>query len=324
MTTDPHDNFEKRAKKATALLTLAADQGKVRGSCLKDEEMAALVDGRCGGTAIVCDFGPSRHLRPMLCGMAVFKEKRAQEAPRGRLYHLSRWKKLRYLGTALAAAASIVVYLNVVKMEDKAVEQAVIPQTMRLQEQNLAVPPLSSTDKEERDKSAPLVKETPAVLPAAPLAAPQAIGSGTAKGRFEVPPAPRQSIAKPQEERQKPAAAPMPAERKAAKDLTADSAQSMAESVGAPTAAPATENIGDWLEQLHAACLSGRDEAQFWRDMAARGMRLQASQVGIPSGVAEAKMATVLALVQGITGPDTAPQQCRLILAELAKESGNR
>jgi hypothetical protein len=84
------------------------------------------------------------------------------------------------------------------------------------------------------------------------------------------------------------------------------------------------ENIGNWLEQLRAACLSGKGEAQFWRDMAAWGMRLQTSRVGIGSGVAVAKMATVLALVQGITGPDTAPQQCRLILAELAKQSGNR
>ena len=323
MATDPDDNFEKRAKKATALLTLAADQGKVRGLCLKDEEMAALVDGRCGGarlSAILAHLGTCDRCYAEW----LFLKKNVQEAPRGRLYHLSRWRKLRYLGTALAAAASIAVYLNVVKMEDQAVEQAVLPQTMRLQEQNLAIPPLLSTDKEEKDKSAPLVKEAPAPLPAALLAAPQAIGGGTVKGILEGPPAPRQSIAKPQEERQKPAAASMPAKRQAAEDLTADSARPMAESAGTPAAAPAEENIGDWLEQLHAACLSGKDEAQFWRDMTVRGMRLQTSQAAIPPGVAGAKMATILALVQGISGPGTAPQQCRLILAELANESGNR
>jgi hypothetical protein len=324
MATDLYDEREKRVEKATALLTLAADKGKVRGSCLKGEEMAALIDGRSGGTASSGNLAHLSSCDRCYSEWLFLKKNVPQEVPRGRLYHLSRWKKLRYLGTALAAAASIAVYLNVVKMGDKAVEQAVIPQTMRLPDQNLAVPPLSSADKEETDKPAPLVKETPAVLSPAPLAAPQAMGSGTAKGRFEVLPAPRRSVAEPPEERPKPAAITMPAERKEAKDLTADSAQSMAESVGAPTAVPATEDKGDWLEQLHAACLSGRDEAQFWRDMAARGMRLQASQVGIGSGVAEAKMATVLALVQGITGPDTAPQQCRLILAELAKQSGNR
>jgi hypothetical protein len=324
MATDPDDNFEKSAEKATALLTLAADQGKVHGSCLKDEEMAALVDGRCGGTALSAILAHLSTCDRCYAEWLFLRKKVRQEAPRGRLYHLSRWRKLRYLGTALAAAASIAVYLNVLKMEDKGVEQAVVPQTMHLPDQKLTVPPLSPTDKEEKGSSAPLVNQAKAVLPAAPMPAAQAIGGGTAKGRFEVPPAPRQSVAKSQEERQKPAALPMPAERKAAKDLTADSSQSLAESAGTPAATPAEENIGDWLEQLHAACLSGIDEAQFWRDMAARGMVLQRSQTGIPPGVAGAKMATVLALVQGINGPGTAPPQCRLILAELAKESGNR
>jgi|GEM_PF-2044654 len=324
MATDSHDDFEKRVEKATALLTLAADQGKVRGSCLKDEEMAALVDGRCGATELPGILAHLSTCHRCYAEWLFLKKNGQQDALRGRLYPLSRWRKLRYLGTALAAAASIAVYLNVVKMEDKVVEQAVNPQTMRLPDQNLAVSPVSSTDKEEKERSAPLVNQTPALLPTAPLAAPKAIGGGTVKGKIAVPPAPGQSDAKPQEERQKPAAAPMPVKRQGAKELTADSARSMAESAVAPAAAPAMENIGDWLEQLRAACLSGIDEDQFWRDMAARGMRLQTAQTGIPSGVAEAKMATVLALVQGISGPGTAPQQCRLILAELAKESGSR
>ena len=324
MATDPHDNFEKKVEKATALLTLAADKGKVRGSCLKDEEIAALVDGRCGGLVLSELWSHLGSCDRCYTEWLFLKKNVQQEAPRGRLYHLSRWRKIRYLGTALAAAASIAVYLNVVKMDDKVVEQAVIPQTMRLPDQNLAVPPLSSTDKEEKEGSTPLVNQTQEALPAAPLAAPQAIGGGTAKGKLEIPPAPRRSVAKPQEEKQKPAAAPIQAKRQAAKDLTADSAQSMAESTGIPAAAPAVESLGDWLEQLHAACLSGREDVQFWRDMAVRGMRLQTSQTGIPQGVAGAKMATVLALVQGISGPGTAPPQCRLILAELANESGSR
>ena len=317
MTLDPHDNFEKRAEKATALLTLAADKGKVRGSCLKDEEMAALVDGRSGVTALPEIWAHLSTCDRCYAEWLLLQKNVQQEAHRGRLYHLSRWRKLRYLGTALAAAASIAVYLNVVKMEDKAVEQAVNPRTIFQEDTNVATPPsVSSKDKEEKITSVPLAEQAPALLPAAPMAAPTAIGSGTANGKFAVPPAPGQSVVKPQEERQKPAAAPIPAKRQVAKDLTADSARSMAEGAGAP----AVENLGDWLEQLRAACLSGRDEAQFWRDMAARGMRLQTPQ----AGVAEAKLATVLALVQGISGPGTAQQQCRLILAELAKESDNR
>ncbi len=286
--------------------------------------MAALVDGCYGGTALSAVLAHLSTCDRCYTEWLFLRKKVRQEAPRGRLYHLGRWRKLRYLGTALAAAASIAVYLNVVKMEDKGVEQAVVPQTMHLPDQKLAVPPLSPTDKEEKGSSAPLVNQAQAVLPAAPMPAPQAIGSGSAKGKLEVQQAPRRSIAKPQEEKQKTAPPPIQAESKAGKDMSTDSARSLAESAVAPAAAPAEENIGDWLEQLHAACLSGQYKAQFWRDMTARGMRLQSSQTGIPPGVAGAKMATVLALVQGISGPVTAPQQCRLILAELAKESGNR
>lgn len=94
--------------------------------------------------------------------------------------------------------------------------------------------------------------------------------------------------------------------------------------VDASAHAPAVshmEDLGAWHAQLQTACLAGRYEALFWQDMAKRGVQLQALQ---EAGDAQQKLTAVVALVQGITGPDKVQQQCRLILAELAKKSESR
>lgn len=318
MVTDFPNDRDKKVEQATALLTLAAEEGKVRGACLSDEEMAGLVDGRYGGNALSEFWEHLGSCNRCYEQWLFLKKIIRQDAPRDRLYHLSWLRKFRYIGTALAAAASIAVYLNVVKMEDTVVEQAVVPQTMLLQDKNTVFQaPMTVAVKEKKNKPARMTEEAPVVLPAAPSAAPMAVGSGAAKGRLEALPVSRQSAPKPREERQQSAStAPMKAER--------DAALPLAESTAVPAAAPPMEDVDGWLAQLRTACLSDKDEALFWKDLAVRGLRLQAQKAGLPASVAEKKMVTVLALVQGISGPDTVPQQCRLILAELAKEGGSR
>jgi hypothetical protein len=318
MVTDPPSDREKKAVKAMALAALAAKTGKVHGTCLSDEDMAVLVDGRRGGAELPEFWAHLASCDRCYEEWTLLRKRAQQNAPRGRLYHLSRLRKFRYIGTALAAAASIAVYLNVIKTEDKVVEHNVVPQNMVVQDKNLAMPPLvSSPVIKEKNESAKVAEQAPA-----------AVGSGTAnKGQLEVRlVAPQRSVEKPQEERPKRTASPatVPAEKKAAKDLARDAAPSLAESEVVPAAAPPVETIDDWLKQLRTACESNQQEARFWVELVARGVKLQSLQTGLPVGNEEEKMVAVLALVQMISGPDTVGKQCRLILAELAKEGGSR
>ncbi len=326
MVTDFHNDRDKKMKQATALLTLATAEGKVRGTCLSDEKMAGLVDGRYGGAELSEYWQHLGSCKSCYDQWLFLKKNIRQDAPRGRLYHLSWLRKFRYIGTALAVAASIAVYLNVVKMEDKVVAPQVVPQKMLMQDKNTALqPPMPAAVKEKKIEPVKITQEAPAVLPAAPITSPMAVGSGAGKDRLEVRPVPRQSAPQPSEERQKSAStAPMKAEGKVARDTERDAAPPPAESALAPAAAPLMGDVGEWLAQLRMACLSGQEETLFWTDLAARGLRLQALTAGRPASAAEEKLVTVLALVQGINGPDTVPQQCRLILAELAEEGGNK
>jgi hypothetical protein len=324
MTRNPDTDRNTRSDKAAALFTLAAETAGVRGSCLSDEQLAMLVEGRSGSRELAelwnhlggCD----------RCYEVWFSLKKGlkEEAPHGRLYRLSRFKKISYIGTALAAAASIAVYLNVVRMD--VAEQKAAPPTIHLQDKNLASPqqlPLSvRKEKAEPSEPAKMAEQAPAVLPPA---ARTTVGAAS-KGRVEpVPQATRQSTEKPQprEERQKAVPAPLPVERKSAKSVARDAALPLAESEMAPAAVPPVEELGGWLEELRSACLSGRQDPQFWNEMTARGVRLEARQVGGLASTQGGRLETVLALMQAMRGPDTVPQQCRLILAELAKEGGS-
>jgi hypothetical protein len=323
MTTVPDNDHKKRSDIATALLTLATEKGVVAGSCLSDEELALLVEGRNGGRELAELWAHLGNCDKCYEVWLSLKKGTKAEAPRGRLYRLSRIKTFGYIGTVLAAAASIVVYLNVIKM-DKVAEQEVAPPTIHLQDKKSASSqsvPLPA--RKEKDEPARMAEQAPAVLPVTPPAAPAAAGGGS-KGRMEpVPQPPGQNGEKPQEARQKAASVPLPVERKTAKGVAGDAALPLAESAAAPAVAPPPEDAGGWLAELRSACLSGRQEAQFWNEMTARGERLQARQVGGPTGRAEGKLVNVLALVQGMSEPETVKRQCRLILAELAKEGGS-
>ena len=122
MVTNPDHVRDKKTETAAVLLALAADRGKVAGPCLSAEEMAALVDGRVKAPASAAYLA---HLGS--CGKCyeewlLLKKGTPLGAPR-RLYGLHRIKKFSYIGSALAVAASIAIYLNVGNLADRTLEQ---------------------------------------------------------------------------------------------------------------------------------------------------------------------------------------------------------
>lgn len=117
---DHHTDKKKRAEKAAALLTLAKLTGEPPGPCLSDEELAAMVDGRTGqdGQAKFRE-----HLsRCTKCYDAwlLLTRLKEHETRRGRIFRLKRLSRFSFVGSALAAAASVAIYLNIVRFEEPA------------------------------------------------------------------------------------------------------------------------------------------------------------------------------------------------------------
>ncbi len=318
MASNRQNNHFTGVEKATALLALAADKAKVSGPCLADEELAALVEGRIGEKKAASLWN---HLSSceQCYGQWLFLKKDMQIPPRGRLYFWGSIKKFRYIGTALAAAASVVVYLHLVKMEDQGLQQ--LPQAERhLLQDKKSSTPQSLPAVIKREKSTGAAEQAQAVLPAPGPVASGAAGVGAAKGELARLPETLPSAAVSKQTLEKIAIRPpLPQDLgEVANEASRPAAQALPERSAAPEAPPPVkESVAAWLEELRMACSTGRYEAGFWTELATRGMWLQA----LSQGPAEDKLAAILALLHDITGEDTVKLQCRHILVELAGES---
>lgn len=293
MAADTQKHQKNSKQKAMALLTLAADPVAVPSICPSDEEMAALIEGRGTENEILLIWTHLGGCDKCYGTWLSLKKNKKQDAPRGRFYYLNSLRKIRYLGAALAAAACITVYLNVVTMEEKVGEQKAAPQAI------------------------PLYNKKVAIQPVLPSAAIQEKEEPTRQ-------IPKPSVLKPQEAPQKRAVPQVQQERKAAKDMASDAALPLAESAMAPAVSLGREDGKIFLAELRSACLAGHAESSFWTDMLAQGLRLQAQLSGAQTWPEKQKLTAVLVLIQGINGPDAVPQQCRMILDELAKENGSK
>lgn len=320
---------------ATALLALAAATKPPSTPCLDDEQLALLLDGRSGHEQkdLLAHLAhcPNCYQRWLLAS-----DNRA--ALRGRL------RRLRPIGLALAAAACLVLYLQVVELDKTPI--APLP----------AAPQAVLTDKTSADKAAssslpaqtkpmplPDKKELPtaatstATVPAIPLPAPAPIADGDAsppqmarlKGKAAAPPAPIATLPKPRqqlslEKEQKAAAAP-PQKKStpttpsavpspAPPGASRDAARSMAETATAPSGA----ELHQWRRDLAGACRRHEDDLHTWRLLSERGQRLQHSDAAFwdRHGTVDT---TLLALTQGIERADAVAPACHRILDELAK-----
>lgn len=141
MIVDHHNDKKKRAEKAAALLTLAKLAGEPPGPCPSDEELAAMVDGRAGrdGQAKFRE-----HLsRCTKCYDAwlLLTRLKEHEARRGRIFRLKRLSRFSFVGSALAAAASVAIYLNIVRFEQPAGDMSLQQSKVAERPAEVASPP---------------------------------------------------------------------------------------------------------------------------------------------------------------------------------------
>ena len=316
---------ERRAEKATALLTLAAAGGKASGPCLSDEEMAALVEGRCCGRRV-------SELRAHLSACQkcynewlFLKQSLAVEKSRERLSRFAALKKLRYIGTALAAAASIAVYLNLIRIEESPPRPETARQIILPPQEKPAVLPSPSLSAKAEKKGTVAEREA---LPEARSSLPPAPPAAPVQGRQKIeslPVSPLEGTTPADGRQQSIGSSPKRMLGKAVEETIDDAARPPAETGGGVfLSGGQRQDIDGWMEELRNGCLSGGKEDVFWDDLAARGLQLQTLPGNGENRRNNERLQELLALLQGIEGVETEAVQCRRILEILEQQKGNK
>jgi len=283
--TDANLKNSRKKDKAAAFLALNADKSKKHqghGPCLSPGEIAALVDNTCAKEqrAVFMD-----HLsRCETCYGAWLTLKKMDDRKRGRLYRFSKRQQYGFIGSALALAASVVVYLNISPLPDT-FQDSISEKPVLVQPDSRPVAPTSTMEKEEIKSKA--VSEN-AVPMASETTVPLSKAVQTLQTSPELP----------------------------------GTAKKMARSESAG-AAGAPVDVDSWLVQVEENCRAGNQDAQFWAKMHLQGKTVLAQQAGLLPRDTEEKVSAALRLL-GKTDAADVTEQCRLLLELLAEDGSNR
>jgi hypothetical protein len=283
MKSDQHNSKEKKLDKATAILSLlrvAKDKNKT-DLCFTAEEMAVLIENGYSGDELTRRW---QHLQSCdICykEWVLLKTSAQKDKKRGRLYHLSLPTKLSYIGSALAAAASIVVFLNIYTPPGSLLEKQVIHESQILQQMDEVDSSLKTLGAVESD--AEKKEDISHVVPIEPPL-PEAESSFSAPMKTALPP-------------------PLAKEKKRAERGVAKLQNSI---VGGAVFRPPV--LEKWLESLEKECRSGRKDMLFWVDARNQGEKLMAHHD---------TFSTLFSLVRQVKDEASIEQQCVEILAEL-------
>lgn len=318
-------NFKnsQKTEKAAALLALAADNEGEHGRCLSPEEIAALVDTSCGKEKLAVFMEHLSYCETCYEEWLTLKkmdDHNLNIPNKGRVYHLSKLKKYSFIGSALAVAASVVVFLNISQQpssfKERSFQEAVLIPSEG--ESNKSLVPQFKLESEANDFEA---EREPAVP------RDQVVKEAVQGERY------KQLKRLEQHEKKEMSTESGDAARQTIKGMAAPAAQSVpqAEHRMAKKSA-STELVGEsdkqkdidsWLEQLQKNCLAGRQDADFWRGMHLQGKELLEKQASSLPGEKEQKVSAVLALLAGMEA-ESVTDQCRQLLAILAEEEKSR
>jgi hypothetical protein len=307
----------KKAEKAAALLALAADKGGDQGRCLLPEEMAELVDASCGKEELAI------FMEHLSCCETCYEEwltlkkmadRKQNILSEGRVVSLSRFKKYGFIGSALAMAASVVIFINISHQQsplrERSFQEAVLIPSEG--ESSKSVVPQFKLESEAMDLEAERERVVSELQVAKERLSEERLKRLEKKERrIESKDAARQKItgmAAPAP-RSVPQSAPQVAKKKAQAEVVGES--------------DTLKNIDSWLEQLQKNCLADRQEADFWLIMHLRGKELLVKQAGLLPEEKEQKVLAALALLAGMDR-ESVTDQCRQLLAILAEEEKSR
>ena len=299
---DLETETKKKAEQATVLLSLAAIDKEAQGPCLTPQEMAELIEDRCDKDTLETFWQHLGSCNRCYSEWLFLKRYQGPVKKRGQIYRLSWSKKLGVVGSALAAAASVAVYLNIPHHQERFVEDAMIIQQTSPQVSKSLEPSLPTEEK----------TEVPAML-----SAPVAIDSAVKKQKqCEMEEEIDMEQLKEIIEQQALPAAPTAVQMKSTR---------MVGEMGASAKRDKdTGNINHCLMEIRENCLSGQQSPSFWLSARGKGERILELQSPTLSPKKQKKIITVLQLLAPINNEESAMTQCQLIISELAEDDQSR
>jgi hypothetical protein len=300
-----------KTDEAMALLALAADKAAGSGHCLTADEMAMLVDGGCEKE----DLARFRHHLGN-CGKCYeewlgLKKMQVVGSRRGRIIRLSRFQKYSYIGSALAVAASVVVFLNITPPR-YSVDEKPVQEPAPRQQMSEPVLPQIHMEKEEIDS-------VQGMESGGPLGT-QGAADSVQEVRREKRAASKTAIVEEPQVKKKrlPAPAASMSRQAEEKAMSAEVFSNVARD-GIRSPSDSAADINSWLALLEAGCNAGRPELEFWSDMHLQGEQILKKQSGsLPEKTAE-KMTTILRITEQMKS-DSVIRLCRDILTLLAED----
>lgn len=335
MPTKPSQISPARGERLVAGVALATSQQVPTGACLAPEQLAALVDDRL---AVGERQAALAHLAECESCYAAWREVAAasstREQKRGTLARLLRPRNLASIGSALALAASVVVF---VQLRHSGVPQPGLPAPssapeLRLQEGSAERLNMQSLEPQRLD-AAPSVP--PAAAPSVPaeqvpLAAPTPSPrrdagefQGAGKVKSVAPSLPTEQPAPVLPRQPSPRAAEQPRADRGAKSVEAPAAAPAAMPAGnggvqgelAPAAPKralkrAPSEVLAWQRQVAEECRQPLDDVQHWARLHEAGQALLAQQ---PPGESRQRQEAFLAALAQMHSTADIAVQCEVI-----------
>ncbi len=290
---------KKKERRAAALIALAAEKKSGIGRCLTGEEMAALVDGNCSAREEEQGWEHLSGCSECYEQWYVLKMEKGGTEKKSGTVHLLRPRHFAIVGSALAVAASVAVFLNI--------PQAPLPD--RLAEESVQ----SQQAVQEADTSHSQALESEAAVDKAvsPRKAPSVMYE-----KMEVEPKEERSASKKM--RLKTAAAPQPQ----GKILGTLDMQTAEVAVGGAEKALSIER---WLEMVREGCLKRQTEGTFWSEVVIKGdLLFQDTEPGDDIKGEKAVAFAVFQLVPQNHEKDLIVGRCEQILVVLAEGEKSR
>jgi hypothetical protein len=320
----------RKKDRLTALLALTASRRATASSCLTVEALAAFMDGQCSTQErqlTEAHLADCEECYAQWC--AVVTVMAAGKSGRKKIAYLFRWRNLRYFGSALAIAASVVIFVH---LKDTTMKESVyrVPASLEMQQDREALAKAKKlpVDKEQQMNEAPAPVANPVQKAERPPRQAQelnATGGTIVPRKNKIPNAVPRPVAEEAKDtrRESDAGESSPVPQTTAPAGTINMTDAAVSSAGRQTAIAAP--VEQWLQQVQTGCRQGRFELDFWLQMQSAGQKIRRGQTVIDNETDRQKLfSRILIAIEAMKRREDISRQCEVVRTLLAEEPGSR